>query len=490
MHLRLQNITRLFSGIKALDGISLEIYPGEVHAICGENGAGKSTLMHLIAGNQQPDSGAFFLDGTPVVFAKPADSIERGVGIVHQEKSISAALSVAENIFPDRQPRNRFGFIDLKRLHKQAAGLLRQLGLPDINPSIPAGMLSSAQQQMIEIAKSLAVKPRLWILDEPTASLTQQETAILFRIILDLKQSGVAIIYISHRMAEIGVIADRITVLKDGKCQGSFPAGEICEDRLIRLMIGREIKQTSYRSTVRKDIALGLHGLSGERFSDISLELHKGEIFGLAGLDGSGKGDLARAIFGAGRIQTGQIKLQGIAVSIRTPAEAVKNGIVYLPEERKSLAVYPQLSVMENMLAGMAGRPSSCGFINKKEMRRMLAGNKTALGIKMSSLDQEIQTLSGGNQQKTILARCLSTGPDILIAHEPTQGVDIGSKKDIYDLLKHLTTEGKSILLISGELSELLLLCDRIGVMRMGKLVAILSKEEATEEILMRFAAL
>ncbi len=485
--LQLDQISKSFQGVKALANVSFTVEAGEVHALCGENGAGKSTLMNIIAGNLQPDKGKVFWNNNEVNFSDFREAREAGIGIVYQERSSSLSMSVAENIFPDRQPKNKWGFINFPQLYLQTKELLHQLRLHHILPSTLVEKISPADQQMVEIAKALASKPRLLILDEPTASITQQETEVLFSIIKELKREGVAIIYISHRMAEIKTIADRITILKDGKFQGTFLADEINEEAIIRFMVGRELQKQSYLSNATQEVVLKIENLSGKKYHNINLQLHKGEILGLAGLIGAGRSELAKAIFGADKPVKGTIRWHNVISAIHSPEDAIAKGITYLPEERKAQAIFPQLNVIENIVT--SSFKNFTGLINKKKNRQVAAGYVNELNIKTPSLQQLISKLSGGNQQKTILARCLYSNPELLIVDEPTHGVDVGAKSEIYSQLKKLTAAGKSILLISSDLPELLLLSDRIAVMHEGELRAVINKESATEEILLRHAS-
>ena len=476
--LRLQNISKSFPGVKALTDVSIVFNAGEVHALCGENGAGKSTLMNIIAGNIQPDEGSIFLHGNKVQLRDIQAARELGTGIVYQERSLAGALTVAENIYPVNQPLNGWGLIDHKALNRQAQALLDELELKDLTPDTRVDKLSAAQKQMVEIAKALAQDPSLLILDEPTASITHRETATLFTIIRRLKQKGVAIIYISHRMSEIKEIADVVSVLKDGAYMGTYPVPSTDTSVIVTRMVGRELQQEHYVSHARQEVALEVKGLSGNGFEDISFTLRKGEILGIAGLQGSGRTALALAVFGDTGYRAGEIFKEAARIHPQHPAAAIQAGIAYLPEERKESGLFMEQSIADNIIAAKLEK----GYYNRAANNRVSAGFAGKLRIATPSLQQNVQKLSGGNQQKVVLAKWLHTEPDIFIVNEPTHGVDVGAKADIYRHLKEITAAGKSILLISSELPELLLLSDRIAVMYNGHMQGFLGHEEATEE--------
>jgi ribose transport system ATP-binding protein len=475
--LRLQNIAKSFSGVKALRNISLEFKQGEVHALCGENGAGKSTLMNVIMGNLQPDEGSIYWKDTPVKIKDALAAQSMGIFIVYQEQSLADALSIAENIFPVTMPLTKAGLIDYPALYTKTQLLLEELGLNTLSPKNLVSNLSPAQKQMVEIARAIAQKPSLLILDEPTASITHIETEILFRIIQSLKARGTGVIYISHRMWEIQKIADKISVLKDGKLVGTV-SNRTHPQQIISMMVGRELEAVNEETFAQKDIRLEVKQMSGKGFHNISFQIHKGEVVGFAGLQGSGRSAMAKAIFGDEKIFGGTVLKDGKTVEIRHPSQAFAQHIVYLPEERKTEGLFLDRSVAENIYATQLKK----GFYNEVSVNttsKKLCGD---FGVRTNSMNQKVSTLSGGNQQKVVLVKCLALQPDILIVNEPTHGVDVGSKADIYRLLKQLTKEGKSILLISSELTELLLLSDRIAVMHEGEIQGILTRQEATEE--------
>ena len=476
--LELQHISKTFPGVKALQDISLQFNKGEVHALCGENGAGKSTLMNIIVGNIQPDEGSIFLNGAQVQIENIQSAKQLGISIVYQERSLADALTIAENIYPTDQPINRYGVIDHDALYKQTQSLLDELELKELTPTIRLDKLSTSQKQMVEIAKALAQHPSFLIFDEPTASITHRETATLFSIIRKLKEKGVAIIYISHRMSEIKEIADVVSILKDGIYQGTFPVHTTPAEVIVTKMVGRELHHTKYVSDASNDVALEVKNLSGSGFYDVSFTLHKGEILGVAGLQGSGRTALALAIFGIEKYRSGKILKDAVEIHTRHPSDAIGIGIAYLPEDRKAEGLFIEQTIAENIIAASLNG----GWYYRKENESIGNYYINKLNIRTPSVLQPIQKLSGGNQQKVMLAKWLHTDPDIFIVNEATHGVDIGAKAEIYKQLKKLTAEGKSILLISSELSELLLLSDRIAVMYNGRVKGFIPHDLATEE--------
>jgi ribose transport system ATP-binding protein len=492
--LKINNISKSFGAVKALQNVSLDIQAGEIHALCGENGAGKSTLMNILVGNLQADEGMILWNETPLSISSNLEARKQGINIVYQERSLVDSLNVAENIYPN-PPLKSFGRIDFETLHKNTQDLLNQLRINTFKPQTLVSTLSPAQKQLVEIAKALASNPKILLLDEPTASLTERETIVLFDILKNLKSQNVTVIYISHRMAEIKAIADKVSVLKDGQYQGTLDAQTTSTDAVIRLMVGRDLGQITYNSHAQDLTVLAVKNLTGGGFDNISFPLKKGEILGFGGLMGAGRTELAKAIFGAANIERGTIEKStplSIALTflnISSPKTAVLNGIAYLPEERKALGIFPDLSVLDNLNVSILNIFSNNKILNINELKQNTKKFIQKLNIKTPSVFTPIKDLSGGNQQKVILARWLSTKPDILIVDEPTHGVDVGAKAEIYAILKSLTAEGVSIILISSELSELRLLSDRIAVMKAGKLIQILDKSEATEERIMALAA-
>lgn len=475
--LRLANISKSFAGVKALRNVSLLFKAGEVHALCGENGAGKTTLMNIIMGNLQPDEGTIFWNEKQLFIPDVLTAQSLGISIVYQERSLADSLSIAENIFSVRLPLTKAGLIDYAVLYEKTRRLLNDLGLSHLSPKTVTGKLSPALKQMVEIAKAIAQEPSLLILDEPTASITHSETEILFRIIRRLKEKGVGIVYISHRMAEIQQIADTISVLKDGAFVATV-SNEASPQEIIKLMVGRELESLPQHSYKQAQLKLEAHTLSGKGFSKVSFQLYKGEILGFAGLQGSGRTALAKAIFGDEVFTEGKIYKDGAEYKPAHPSEALDRGVVYVPEERKTEGLFLEKSIAENIYAAQLKKGSYQKVIVYKESARLCNG----FNVRTTGAKQAVRKLSGGNQQKIVLAKWMALQPDVLIVNEPTHGVDVGAKAEIYRLLKKFTAEGKSILLISSELPELLLLCDRIAVMQEGKLKAILNRAEATEE--------
>jgi ABC-type sugar transport system ATPase subunit len=425
----------------------------------------------------QPDEGIISWRGQPVQIRNVLAAHHLGIAIVYQERSLVDSLSIAENIFPVHIPITKAGTINFPYLYKQTQQLLSDLGLTDLSPKTLVNKLSTAQKQMVEIAKAIAQNPFLLILDEPTASLTHSETEILFRILQNLQEKDTGIIYISHRMTEIQKIADIISVLKDGKfvatVDGNTPAPEI-----VRLMVGRELDAIQETAHVHEEINFEVKNISGKGFNDISFQLHRGEILGFAGLQGSGRTEMAKALFGDGFIEHGKVLKDGKIIHINHPGKALDQRIVYLPEDRKAEGLFLNNSISENIFSAQLKH----GFYSKSRVDSESLKLCTAFGIRTTGVRQQMRKLSGGNQQKAMLAKWIALKPDVLIVNEPTHGVDVGSKADIYQLLKNMTAGGKSILLISSELTELLLLCDRIAVMHAGRIEAILNREEATEE--------
>ncbi len=485
--LLLDHISKQFPGVTALDNVSMEIHAGEIHALCGENGAGKSTLMNILSGTLQPDGGRILLNDSEVLFHNPHEAFENGIAIVYQHLSLVDSLSVAENIFANQQPRNRYGMIQFNALYEKTTVLLQRLKLFDINPRTLVSKLSPAQKQMVEIAKALSKDPSILILDEPTASLTDRETKTLFDIIRILKINGVSIIYISHRLEEIFLLADRISILKDGKYQGTFDSKDLTKDALIKKMVGRELKTLKTSSSRNDRILLEVKNISGAKFNDISLVVRQGEIIGLAGLMGAGRTEIARAIFGMDKIESGEVRLNNKAFHPKHPFAAIRAGMGYVTEERKNLGLFQSMSIQDNIVAARLNQLPS-RFYNAAKVKRLAETAKAKLGIISHSLEQPVNNLSGGNQQKVMLAKWLLTSPDVLIVDEPTHGIDIGAKYEIYEILKSLAEEGKGILIISSELPELIGLCDKIIIIKNGIVAGELSGEKMTEEQVIELA--
>ena len=482
MHLQLSGISKYFRGVKALESVNFELREGEVHALCGENGAGKSTLMNILTGNLTPDAGEIILNQKTVEIRGPAHAGQLGIAIVYQQLSLVETLSVAENIFANTQPHNRLGFIQYNALYTQAKNLLESLLIGYIHADKLVGELSPGEKQMVEIAKALSKNPKILILDEPTASISERETATLFNLIGQLREQGKSVIYISHRMAEIFRIADRVSVLKDGQYQGTRETKNLTSGELIRLMVGRDLIRQKHDEQLQGVELLRVENLSGNRFEDVSFAIHKGEILGFAGLIGAGRTEIAQTIFGVQPRKSGQIFLKGSAVTIDHPAQAIASGIGYVPEERKSEGLFLEKSVIDNILVSYLQTLKDRSVYDETVAVAMAEVQQRALRIVSHELSQPVFNLSGGNQQKVVLAKWLLTDPEILIVDEPTHGIDIGAKSEIYDLLRTLASAGKGIIVISSELPELLGLADRILVVRDGKISGELNGRDTTEE--------
>lgn len=483
-------VSKRFPGVHALDDVSIEILPGEVHAVIGENGAGKSTLMKILAGAQPPDSGVMKIDGQQVSISGPRAAQDLGISIIYQELSLVGALSVGENIFlGDLPTRSGNWQVDWPAVWQQSSELLQRVGL-HVRPQTLARDLGTGQRQMVEIARALHRKVRVLILDEPTSSLSERETARLFEIVELLRSQGVGIVYISHRLTEIFRIADRVTVLRDGKLVGTVQVADATEEDLVRMMVGRDLSRlfTQARET-DAPVRLEVRNLSRRGvLHDISFHVRGGEIVGLAGLVGAGRTELARCLFGADLISSGQILLDGKPVSIRTPGDAVDQGIALVPEDRKLQALVPVMGIRENVTLPVLDRLGSAFFPSRSQEREMVGGYIENLRIRTPHMEQRVSALSGGNQQKVVIARWLATRPKVLILDEPTRGIDVGAKAEVHALIARLAESGVAILLISSELPEILGMSHRVLVMHEGRLVADIPRSEATEESIMAAA--
>lgn len=485
--LAMRGIHKTFPGTRALAGIDFDVEAGEVHALVGENGAGKSTLMHILAGVHQPDAGTICFNGQANVhISDESEAQQLGIAIVYQERSLFNLLSVAENIFVNSQPVNRWGVVNRAKLRRMAKELLDRLRLK-VHPETPLGRLAPAHQQMVEIAKALSIDARLILFDEPTTALTQAETGVLFELIRQLKNTGVGIVYISHRLEEIFHVADRVTVLKDGEVQGTFPIDAISPDDLVMRMVGRglgePIEQT--RSTDREaneKVALEVRD-GGRAFS-----VRRGEILVFCGLTGAGRTTLAQAIFGA-RPFSGTILVSGQPVRIESPADAIAADIGYLPEDRKEMGLFLEMSVAQNIAAARLSY-FGCWWMRDSKLVAIANRFSAKLCITPPGIQREAKKLSGGNQQKVMLARWLLCDPAILIIDEPTRGIDVAAKEEIYSLLREAASNGKAVIVISSHLPEALAIADRILVMRHHRIVGELTRPEASEERIMRLAAL
>ena len=490
--LKMQGIQKYFSGVHALKGVNFELRAGEVHALMGENGAGKSTLIKVLCGIHKRDGGSVELFGKEVNFNNIAESQAAGISVIHQELNMMGHLTVAQNMFIGREFKQGI-FINDKKMEEEAQKLFDKMGVK-INPSTKLGDLTVGKQQMVEIAKAVSRECKLLVLDEPTAALTLPEVEELFKIMNDLRDKGIGMIYISHRMDEINRISDRVTVMRDGEYVGTVNTAEVTKDDIVKMMVGRVIMgDQKAASTVAPDAPVILevnHLNAGKEVKDVSFQLRKGEILGFAGLMGAGRTEVARALYGADMKQTGEIRINGKKVHIKTPEQAVKCGICYLSEDRKRFGLMLDKSVTENTTIASVDDFIKAGLINDGAMRSSSAEFNTKLRTKTPSMEQLLKNLSGGNQQKVIIARWLMKNADIFIFDEPTRGIDVGAKSEIYNLMDELVSQGKSIIMISSELPEVLRMSDRILVMCEGRKTGELDISEATQENIMQLATM
>ena len=484
-------INKSFPGIQALSDVDFELIAGEVHALVGENGAGKSTLTRIIAGLEKADSGQMEFDGKQYQPTGRADSEAHGIRIVMQELNLISNLSVAENIFIEKLP-HILGFVNYNKLNCDASEIMEQVGLRDIDPNIPVRMLGIGQQQMVEIAAGLSKKCRILALDEPTASLTDREIDLLFTQINKLKAKGVGIIYISHRIEEVINIADRVTVLRDGKVISTNPTSELSVDDIIRKMVGCDLEHEKLRFDSQiGELALRVVNLNrGQKVKNVSFEVRRGEVLGIAGLMGSGRTETMRAIFAADKLNSGQVYLHGASepAKIRTPRDAVRNGIAFLTEDRKGQGLLLELPVRTNISLTRLKDISRFGWMDMAEERSVADRYITAMGIRCSSNEQTVSHLSGGNQQKVVIAKWIYRDCDILIFDEPTRGIDVGAKFEIYHMLAELAEKGKAIILVSSDNKELMAVCDRIMVMSAGLVAATFGPDQWSQEKIMSAA--
>ncbi len=489
--LRLRNVTKRFPGVLALDGVSFELRRGEVHAVCGENGAGKSTLMKVISGQYRPDEGSIVYKGKECHFTSSLEAQAAGIAIIHQELNLVPHLSVAENIFLAREPR-RGMFVDRGRLRVNAQQCLDRLGV-DIKPGTLVRTLSVAQQQMVEIAKALSLDAEVLIMDEPTSSLTESETSQLFKIIHELKRSGVGIVYISHRLDEMAEIVDRVTVMRDGRYISTDVFSKTSVDAVVARMVGRSLedKFPPRTSVPTEDVLLSADQLvRANAFGPVSFTLRRGEILGFAGLMGAGRTEVARAIFGADLLDSGTVKLGDETLSIRSPIDAIQHGIAYLSEDRKANGLSVGMPVASNVtLAHMDAVSNRFGFIRFGEEAAVAQRYIDALGIRTPSVHQIARNLSGGNQQKVVISKWLFRDSRVLFFDEPTRGIDVGAKFAIYELLDKLASQGIGVVMISSELPEILGMTDRVAVFHEGELVTILETRQTSQEEIMHYAS-
>ena len=494
--LEMRGVSKSFPGVKALDHVDLRVRPGTVHALMGENGAGKSTLMKCLFGIYKMDEGELVLDGEPITVVNPNDALHKGLAMVHQELQPIPARTIAENMYLGRYPLTGFGpfkIVNHKKMNEEAMTWLENVKMP-YDPKAKLGSLSIAQMQSVEIAKAVSMNAKVVILDEPTSSLTDNEVEALFRNIRDLKNRGVSLIYISHKMAEIREIADDITIMRDGTYVGTWEIRDISDDEIVRQMVGRELTNVYplKEDTVSNEVVLEVRELCSiyERsFQNVSFSLKRGEILGFGGLVGAQRTELMEAIFGMRRIKSGEVVVNGKAVHTARPREAIREGLGMITEDRRGNGILGCLSIADNVSISSLNNYLKMGFVlDLKEIEGLVQENVAKLSIKTPSSRTLIQSLSGGNQQKVIIARWLANNPDVLIMDEPTRGIDVGAKYEIYQIMQALARQGKSIIMISSEMPELIGMSHRILVMCNGKLTGEVKDEQATQENIMSLA--
>ncbi len=488
--LEFRGVGKRFGVVHALSDVTLPIHAGEILALVGENGAGKSTLTRIMEGVHQPDAGEVVIDGAPVRLRAPAEAHAAGIRVIHQEPDIFPDLSVAENLFVGDLRRMAGIFLDRADLAARTAALLARFGLEHaLSPWILAGALSAAHRQLLEIMRALRAGVRILALDEPTSSLTDDEAKLLFGVVRQLRSEGVALVYISHRMPEIRSLADRVAILRDGRLVACRPVAEVSEAEIIHLMVGRPVSTLFDRppNPVGK-IALETRGLTTARVREVNISIRAGEVVGLGGLMGAGRSELALAIFGQDRLTSGAVMVDGAEIRLRSPADAIAAGIGLAPEERKSQALLLMRSVAENVTLCVRDRVSRFGFLSRAAELLVAGEQVERMRVKTPSLDQLVSNLSGGNQQKVVLGRWLARAPRVLILDEPTRGIDVGAKAEIYRLIAELAASGIAILVISSELPELIGLSDRILVMAAGRIVGEVQRREATEQRVLELA--
>ncbi|MCC8166114.1 MAG: sugar ABC transporter ATP-binding protein [Planctomycetes bacterium] len=475
--LRMEGITKTFPGVKALDNVTLRVKPGTVHTIMGENGAGKSTLMKILSGGYPPDAGTVHFCGRQVRFKNSHDALEHGISMIHQELSIIPDMTVADNIYLGHAP-SILGMVNEKKLMAMTTALFAKLGIEPIPPKTRMRDLSIARMQMVEIAKAASHESKIIIMDEPTSAISEKEVGVLFNIIRELKAKGTAIIYISHKMDEIFRISDDITVLRDGKYVDTKPAAELDNDKLVKMMVGRDLTEMFKRTPATLgDTVLEVRNLTRYgKFYNVNFSLRKGEILGITGLIGAGRTEVAEAVFGIWPADSGEILVHGRHVAVRRPIDAINNGIAFLTEDRKRQGLFLGLSVKRNVSICKTRDLSRLNIVDVKSERAVCREYVESLRIKTPSIATKVRSLSGGNQQKALIARWLLMEPDILILDEPTRGIDVGAKQEIYSLIDGLTREGKAVILISSEMPEVISMCDRIIVMNQGE-----AKKELTQ---------
>ncbi|MEU5340104.1 MULTISPECIES: sugar ABC transporter ATP-binding protein [unclassified Streptomyces] len=487
--LALKDVSKSFGAVRALHDVSLQLFPGEAHALAGENGAGKSTLIKTLAGVHRPDAGQVLLDDSPVTFHGPADARDAGIAVIYQEPTLFPDLSIAENIFMGRQPRRALGRIDRKAVHAATAELMARLGVT-LDPQRPARGLSIADQQIVEIAKALSFDARVLIMDEPTAALTGSETARLFSVVETLRAEGAAVLFISHRLEEIFRLCQRVTTLRDGRWISSEPIDSLTEDDLVRRMVGRDLGELYPKQETRiGETALSVQRLTREGvFRDVSFEVRRGEIVALAGLVGAGRSEVVQAVFGVDRADAGEVHVDGKRLTVGSPTAAMDAGVALVPEDRRQCGLVMEMSIERNIALTGLDKLGKGGLVRRALEQGRAADWSVKLQLKYNKLSDSVGVLSGGNQQKVVLAKWLATEPSVLIVDEPTRGIDVGTKAEVHRLLSSLAAEGLAVLMVSSDLPEVLGMADRVLVMHEGRLVAEIPRTEATEESVMAAA--
>jgi len=489
--LEVRGVRKAFPGVVALDDVRFALKRGTVHALMGENGAGKSTLMKIIAGVYTPDEGELLIRGRPMQLRGPIDAQRNGIAMIHQELNLMPYMTVAENIWIGREPHNRFGLIDHAEMSRQTRTLFEGLGM-DIDAEVEVRHLSIANRQMVEIAKAISYDPDVLIMDEPTSVLTEHEVERLFRIIRDLKAKGKGIVYITHKMSELADIADELSVFRDGCYVGTHAASEVTRDEIIHMMVGREITQMFPKETVPiGEVVLAVQDLGVDGvFDGVSFDVRAGEIVGMAGLIGSGRSNVAEALFGVVPATRGTICINGQAVVVDAPATAMKHGVAFLTEDRKDTGCFLMLDVLSNMeSAVLTQRYVKAGFVERGALAKACREMATTLRVKTPGMDEAIENLSGGNQQKVLIGRWLLTHPRVLILDEPTRGIDVGAKAEIHRLVGKLAGKGVAVLMISSELPEVMGMCDRVIVMHEGRMTGVVDRAHADQATIMDLAS-
>ncbi len=487
--LEVRDIIKSFPGVKALKGVSLRVMPGEVLSVVGENGAGKSTLMKILAGVQSQDSGQILVDGVERKFSSVSDAMSHGIAIIHQELNLADNLEIGANIFLGREPR-RLGIINNQKINAEAKALLERIGL-NVSPRMLVRELTVGQQQMVEIAKALSINARVLIMDEPTSSLSAGESARLFQVIRDLRSAGVSIVYISHRLAEVQDLSDRVTVLRDGENAGELQRQDVSHDSLVRLMVGRDISRFFVRNPHPKgDVAIEVKDVVTATWPRhrLNLKIRAGEIVGIAGLVGAGRTELLRTLFGVDAPVSGSIEVAGHVVPLKSPQDAIAAGVALVPEDRKQQGVVLEMTIRENTGLASLHQHSRFGFLNFAVEKMQSAEMGKRLRVKAPNDLHRVGNLSGGNQQKVVLGKWLALKPRVLLLDEPTRGIDVGAKQEIYQLMDELAGQGIAVLFVSSEMEEIIGMSDRVIVMHEGRITGELNREELSEESVMHLA--